>query len=86
MTAFLRGLINRRDTRNSKDVIKFLEIDKFSPEVLIKKPKVIEMLDCSQNMNFYVTHCIFIPKRNVFAICLNDKYKRNSKLEVYSFR
>jgi hypothetical protein len=71
---------------NSKDLIRFLELDKFAPEVLIRKPKVVEMLECSGQLYFYVTNCIFIPNHNVFILCLNDKYKRNSKLEVYSFR
>ncbi len=30
---------------NSKDVIRFLELDKFAPELLIRKPKIVEMLD-----------------------------------------
>ncbi len=37
-------------------------------------------------MYFYVSECIFLPHHNVFVLCLNDKYRRNSKLEVYSFR
>ena len=86
LTAYMKAMGNRRDIRNSVDFIKFLELDKFAPEVLIKKPSVIERLECSQNMNFYVTNCIFVPKKNVFVISLNDKYKRNSKLEVYSFK
>jgi hypothetical protein len=35
---------------------------------------------------YYVKHCIFIAKHNVFVISLNDKYKRSSKLEIHAFR
>ena len=45
LTLYLRELVNRRDTRNSKEVIKFLHLDKFAPELLIFKPKVIEMFE-----------------------------------------
>ena len=71
---------------NCKDVIKFLELDKFAPEMLIQKPKVVEMLEFPTSVGFFVSCCVFIPERNVFVLCLNDKYRRNSKLEVYSFR
>ena len=60
----MKGLINRMDIRNSKDLVRFLELDKFAPELLLKKPKLIEMLDCAANY-FYVSHCIFIPKHNL---------------------
>lgn len=31
-------------------------------------------------------HCLFIAKHNVFVLCLNDKAKRTSKLELYAFK
>eukprot|EP00347_Sterkiella_histriomuscorum_P007307 403349456 len=83
---YIKGLVNRKDTRNIKDLIKFLELDKFCPELLIKKPKLVEIIQCQGNGYFYVSQCHFIPKHNIFLLCLNDKYKKNSKLEVYSFR
>lgn len=86
LNQYIKEIVNRRDTLNAKDVIKFLELDKFAPEVLIRKPKVVEMLELSGQMYFYVSSCIFLPNHNVFVLCLNDKYRRNSKLEVYSFR
>ena len=54
--------------------------------MLIQKPKLIEMLDCGANTYFYVKQCIFVPKHNVFILCLNDKFKKNSKIEVYSLK
>ena len=43
---YIAALIKRSDTRNDKKVIEFLELDQFAPELLIKKPKLIELLDC----------------------------------------
>lgn len=39
------------------------------------------------NEQFYVTHCKFVEKWNIFIICLTDaKKKSSSKLEVHSFK
>ena len=38
LNVYMKGLIKRRDTRNSKELIKFLDLDKFAPELLYKKP------------------------------------------------
>ena len=85
LNSYIKELINRKDTRNSKEVINFLGLDKFSPEILYQKPKLIEKLETTSN-GFYVTQCIFIARHNIFVMCLNDKSKRSSKLEIYAFK
>ena len=35
---YLRDIINRKETRNSKAVIEFLAIDKFCPEIIYSVP------------------------------------------------
>jgi hypothetical protein len=70
-------------------MIKFLELEKHCPEVLINQPQEIESIECNQvdNEQFYVTHCKFVEKLNIFIICLTDtKKKSSSKLEVHSFK
>ena len=81
----MKELVERSDIRNSLDVIKFLELELYCPELLIQKPKVIETMECSEPY-FYVTHCIYSHKNKIFALCLNDKFKKNAKLEVYSIK
>lgn len=61
-----------------------MELEKFSPEVLYSKPFLVDKLDSFNN--FYVTQCLFIAKHHIFVICLNEKSKKNSKLEIYNFR
>jgi hypothetical protein len=38
VVTFLRELVDRREIRNSQEVIEFLDLDDFCPELLIKKP------------------------------------------------
>ena len=44
---FLREIINRREIRNSQEVIEFLDLDDFAAEILIKKPQAIARLNCN---------------------------------------
>ncbi len=46
LSNYMQELVRRSDTRNSKELVKFLELDKFAPEMLIHRPKLIEMLEC----------------------------------------
>ena len=85
---YIKSVASRSDILNSKEMIKFLEIDSHAPEVLIRPPKLVEQLDCEthQAEHYYVTHCTLIEKHSLFILCLNDaKRKQNSKLEIYSF-
>jgi hypothetical protein len=45
LNVYIKELVNRKDTRNSKEVIKFLELDKYAPENLFTKPELLEKLD-----------------------------------------
>ena len=38
LTNYLKELIDRRDIRNSIELIKFLKLDMFAPELLINRP------------------------------------------------
>lgn len=38
LLSYIRELVERRDTRNAQEVIEFLELDEFAPEILISKP------------------------------------------------
>lgn len=98
-------LIERRDTRNSQEMIEFLDLDEFAPEILIQKPLLITKWNCnyemmsggdSQNAQYHVTHCQFLPKHNLFILALNTasvdkkgkKWKGPSfcKFQIFSFK
>ena len=38
---FIKALVNRKDTRNSLQVIKFLELQTFCPEIIFNVPQLL---------------------------------------------
>ena len=94
LVRFLRDLIARRETRNAQELIEFLDLDQFAPEILIKKPTVITRWNCNFNVTapekklvqyqFNVTHCVFLPAYNIFILALNtnsfDKKGKRAKI------
>lgn len=73
---------------NSRDMIDFLEIQAHAPEVLETPVRLVEAIDTSTQPSeqYYVTHCIFAKRLNMFIVILHDaKRKQSSKLELYSF-
>ena len=45
LNTYIRELVNRKEIRNSKELIKFLDLEKFAPEILYNKPELMEKLD-----------------------------------------
>jgi hypothetical protein len=94
LVRFLRDLIDRRETRNSQELIEFLDLDQFASEILIKKPSVITRWNCNFNVSapqkklaqfqFNVTQCVFLPAYNIFIIALNTNSldKKGKRLRV----
>ena len=99
LDTFLKDLIQRRDTRNSQEVIEFLELDEFAPEILIQKPVLITKWNCNYELMYdqvqqpqtsqayQVSLCVFLPKHNLFLLALNstrhDKKGKKVKLQSY---
>jgi hypothetical protein len=44
--------VQRRDLRNSQEVIEFLELDEFAPEILIQKPVLITKWNCNYELMY----------------------------------
>jgi hypothetical protein len=77
LASFIKGISARLDILNSPSLVRFLELDQRAPEVLARKPKLIEEFSCNEHPaeHFHVTHCKFLPDYNLFITCLNDSKK-----------
>ena len=87
---YLRVLVERRDTRNSQELVEFLDLDEFAPEMLISKPQLITRWNCNSSTLFCmegvkqqhcVQQCLFLAKHNLFVLALNtSNYVKGKKL------
>jgi hypothetical protein len=75
-------LVERKDTRNSDEVVSFLRLKDICPEVVFNQP---ELLVNQVLKNRFVTHCLFISKFNMYVLAVFDKSLKCSCLEVYYF-
>ena len=69
-------------------MIEFLEIEAHAPEVLEPPVRLVETIDTvtQSSEQYYVTHCVFAKRLNMFIVILHDgKRNQSSKLELYSF-
>ena len=71
LQTYLQALVGRKDTRNATSIIKFLSLDVFCPEILYNKPQLLVKIQYIKNS--YVTHSLFIPKHNLFAVVVYDR-------------
>ncbi len=63
VVTFLRELVDRREIRNSQEVIEFLDLDDFCPELLIKKPQLISKWNCNYpplSIKYHISQCLFL--------------------------
>ena len=81
---FIKALVNRKDTRNSNAIIKFLELSTFCPEITFNVPQLLIKKQYSRGKQ-YVNNCLFVPEHNLYIVSLVAE-RGTSKLEIYSFR
>ena len=79
---YIRTLIERKDTRNSQVLSKFLSLDTFAPEIIFNQPELIVSKQLKQR---YVTNCEFISKFNLFVVAVYDKSAKTTSVELYYF-
>ena len=80
----MKSIIKNRELRNSRELIQFLELNKFCPEFLINPPLLIyqEM----SKTGFYIRLFTFIAKHNLFITVSNNKKTMKSAIKIYSFK
>ena len=82
---YLRGLVNRKDTCNSRQVTEFLRIQEHCPEIMFNVPQLLVKKQYAKGRQ-HVTHCLFLQAHNLYAVAVKDRSSRTSRLEIFSFR
>ena len=82
---YLRELVNRTDTRNSRHVVQFLNLHEFCPEIIYNVPILLIKKEFSRNRQ-YVNSCLFLEQHKLYVISITDKSSKQSRFEIYSFR
>ena len=77
-------LMVNKELRNSREVIKFLELHTFCPEFLINCPSLL--FQHKEKVNFYVRLIKFIPEHNLFITCSNNKKNKKSNIKIFHFK
>jgi len=81
---YLVCLIENKEVRNSREVIKFLELHVFCPEFLINTPSLLFQ---EREKTGYVINLIkFIPQHNLFVTCSNNKKQNRSHIKIFNFK
>lgn len=69
---YLKELINRKDTRNSLPVTRFLKLDSFCPQIMFNVPQLLIKKQYTRN-KFYINCCLFLQQHNIYVIAITDK-------------
>lgn len=85
LEAYLKELINRKDTRNSLPITRFLNLDSFCPEIMFNVPQLLIKKQYLRNKS-YVNCCLFLEQHNIYVISITDKSSKQSRFEIWSFR
>lgn len=81
---FLASLMEDRLLRNSREVIRFLNLDTNCPEILVSPPQLV--FQHREKPGFCVSLIHFIPQFNMLVACLNNKKSKQACVHFYHFR
>ena len=79
---YLRSLINRKDTRNSRPIIEFLNLYQTCPEIMFNMPQLIVKRDVPRE---FVSCCLFLEAHDLYVLAITDKASKSSRFEIYAF-
>jgi hypothetical protein len=77
-------LINHKELRNAREVIKFLSLNTFCPEFLVQCPQLL--LTSREKANYSINLVQFIPQFNLFVTSSNNKKQNRSNIKIYNFK
>ena len=69
---------------NSREVVSFLELNSFCPDLLTMYPQLL--YEHRDKPNHAVAHCVFIPRHNLFLTISNCKKNNRSVIKMYNFK
>lgn len=81
---FLSIIMEDRLLRNSREVIRFLNLDTICPEYLINPPVLV--YQTREKHGFVINLLHFIPQYNMIVVCANNKKKLQSNIKIYHFK
>ena len=70
--------------RNSREFIRFLNLDQHCPEFLINPPALL--FQDKEKPNYVVSLVHYIPQHDIFVTCSNYKKVKQAVIKVYSFK
>ena len=77
-------MINHKELRNAREVIKFLSLNTFCPEFLVQCPQLL--LTNREKANYSINLVQFIPQFNLFVTSSNNKKQNRSNIKIYNFK
>jgi hypothetical protein len=80
---YLKSLVNRKDTRNSRPVVEFLNLYKTCPEIMYNVPQLIVKREVQRE---FVSCCLFLEAHDLYVLAITDKASKSSRFEIYAFR
>jgi len=69
---------------NSRELVKFLELHKFCPEILVSPLSLI--FQDKEKQGFEVKESFFISSYNLFILLCNNKKQNKAQLKLFSFK
>jgi len=84
LQTLLQQLIKNKEHMNAREVISFLGLHEFCPELLCGYPQLL--YEHKEKAGYSVSHCVFIPKYKLFITISNNKRQQRSFLKVHSFK
>ena len=69
---------------NAREVVSFLGLHEFCPELLACYPQLL--FEHREKQNHAVSHCIFLPKYNLFITISNSKKQNRSIIKMFNFK
>mmetsp|Transcript_603 Transcript_603/g.798 ORF Transcript_603/g.798 Transcript_603/m.798 type:complete len:113 (+) Transcript_603:339-677(+) len=80
---YLKALVNRKDTRNSRALVEFLNLYETCPEIMYNVPQLIIKREFQRE---FVNCCLFLEAHNLYVLAITDKASKSSRFEIYAFR
>lgn len=81
---FLQIIFESRMLRNSREFIRFLNLDQLCPEFLINPPALL--FQEKEKANYVVSLIHYIPQHDIFVTVSNNKKVKQAVVKVYSFK
>lgn len=84
LESLLQQLIRNKEHMNAREVVSFLGLHEFCPELLVCYPQLL--FEHREKPHHAVSHCIFIPRHNLFITISNCKKQNRCIIKMFNFK